>query len=416
MAESRLPPADVAVLAALNPSVCTQQVRVAQACSDLGLRVEYLVDDLHGPAEETAALYGLDLDRARVVHGDTWRSGPLAYPSAPALLRLQRGLHRVLRDYRPRVVLTHTDAGGIWRALHAWAKTHGVVGAVLQEGVTARRRPGFTPGPRNPLRLLASRLLRSIGPSVLSHRFRMYEYADHVLVWGDAMRRQLLASRRVAATIHVVGSPAFDDVSRRGDLAPAEPRVVLFAQQPQPNSEVEMDACRQIVSVCANRLECRLLFRPHPRGGLRRETIRALAAATSHPELVEVVEEGDVVDHLDRASVLLTYYSTSAYHAAVHGLPVVLADWVSSMHELDAPSFGAALSVKTAADLEPILRQALDDPASRRRMYDGGESWLADHLGPLDGGAARRVARVIAELGLAGFGPAGAGPEGAGRW
>ena len=333
----------------------------------------------------------------RRLRGRTWRSG-VSVPFRPCSAPLAADPPGRAESYAPRVLITHSDAGGLLRVLHTWAQERGVVGVVLQEGATARRRPGYVPGPSGLLRLAASRLFRAIGPPMLSLDFRSYEYATHALVWGEAMRRQLLAGRRGPDYTHVVGSPAFDHIRERSPLVSEERRAVLFAQQHQPNDKVEAAACRELVTVCADQLGCRLMFRPHPRGGLRPDDIRALAASTNHPDLVETAAEGDFVDHLRSASVFVTYYSTSAYYAAVAGLPIVLIDWVSPAYELDAPDYGAALSVKTPAALGGTLRSALDDPATRRRLHMACDLWLRDHLGPLDGHGADRAARVVGQL------------------
>jgi len=392
------PSPDVLFCANVSPSIFRQTLRVAVLCRELGLDVQFIGDDFDEPAIRFAAICRRESFPVIEFPARTWRNGPLAYPSAPALLRLEHGLRRSLEGFRPAVLVTHTDGWGVWRVLHAWAQRVGVVGVVLQEGMCASMRPGFVSNPTTGLRRPASRLIRTFGPRMIRDGKRIYEFATQALVWGEAMREHLLARGRTPETIHVVGGPAFDHIEERMALTPRERRTILFAQQPQPNVEIEREACRHIVATCAGRLGCKLLFRPHPRGDLDRETIVEMAGATRMPELVEVVDSGDVVDHLHRASVFVTYYSTSAYHAAIAGLPLVLADWVSPMYELDAPRFGAGLSAKTPDELEPALKSALDDSACRSSLHDGAGAWLGYHLGEFDGGAARRSASVIASL------------------
>lgn len=389
---------DVAILAAWNTNVHLQLVRTARACNRLGLTVRFLATDLKDPVGEVIATCRRDGFPASKIPVSTWRTGPFSYPAAPATLRLYLGLLRSLSSFRPGLLLTHTDAGGIWRALHAWAKRVGVPGAALQEGASARPRPGFEPGPAGGVRRLGSRLFRRLGPRLIRTDVRIYEFADHALVSGEAMRELLIGRGRDPGATHVVGNPAYDHIQRRAGLAPMSRRAVLFAQQPQPNSDVELEACDHVVRTCVDRLGCRLLFRPHPRGDLTREAIARLADATSSPGLVEIVDSGDVTDHLDDASVFLTYYSSSAYNAAIAGLPLVSIDWVSLLYALDAADFGAAIAARTPAELEPALRAALDDPVRRAALYEGAGPWLAHHVGLLDGGSADRVARTIRGL------------------
>ncbi|HQP89127.1 MAG TPA: hypothetical protein PLL76_22960, partial [Thermoanaerobaculia bacterium] len=152
---------DVAILAVKNPSVAVQFLRVARKCLDQGLSVEFLVTTLHYPEAETSEQYASDGLPTRRLPDHTWK-GPLGgYPSAPALVQLLRSVRTGLENYKPRVVLTHTDTGGIWRVLHAWAKERGIPGVVMQEGVSARRLPGSLPRPRGRVRRLLSRGVRA---------------------------------------------------------------------------------------------------------------------------------------------------------------------------------------------------------------------------------------------------------------
>jgi hypothetical protein len=279
--------------------------------------------------------------------------------------------------------------------MQQWAKSRGITGVVLQEGVSARLRS--LPQAGDPLRRLGSRLLRRFGPEMLRLR-ENYFYARHAAVWGEATKRRLVASGRQADSVHVTGNPGYDPMPGRAVLATAERRTVLFGHQTQPNKDVELAACRLIIQVCTEKLRCRLLFRPHPRGHLREAELREMVAASRHPELVEIVSQGALTDYLPRASVFLTFYSTAAYEAAIQGVPIVLANWVSPMFELDAPEYGAALSATRPEELEGMLRQALDDERCRASLDAGADKWLRDHLGVLDGGAAGRVAALLGQL------------------
>lgn len=394
-----LPPTDIAILAVNNSAVRTQQVRVAAQCVAAGLRTTFLIDPLHG---------GLDWIREQyATHGtemldlDIRAPNPISYPSAIGTLQVARAIDRVLAGFRPKVLLTHTDADGLFRVMQLWARSAGVHGAVLQEGASVQRRPGWRPGHRTGVRRWASRAVRHFGPPML-RLVETYEYAQFALVWGESLERRLRASGRPADTIFVTGNPGFDHTVGRESLADSASRTIFFAQQPQPNWEVEMAACSQIIHICADRISCRLLVRPHPRGDLKPNVVRQLGDSTSRPGLIEIVSGGELTDHLSRASVFLTYYSTAAYDAAIRGIPLVFADWVSPMYHLDAPAFGAALSASHPEDLEPMIRRALDDDECRRSLYGGGEAWLREHVGVLDGRAAERVAAILARLAAAG--------------
>jgi len=389
---------DVLISTKINDGLFHQFLRVANACEEVDLKVQFVEDGFHPDSKAFGDAFRGEGFEVIGFPARTWRSGPLAYPSIPATIQMLRSLRKEWRGFRPGLVLTHTDAAGVWRALHAWAQESGVGSAVLQEGSTARFKPGFAPWRPRGLRLLGNRLLRRFGPKVVAGDRRIYEFADHALVWGQALRTHLLERGRDRQTISVVGNPGLDHLNGRASLAPVERRAVLFAQQPQPNEEEEFEACRHIIRTCVDGLRCQLLFRPHPRGAMGKESILELASATAAPDLVEVVDSGDVIDHLPRASVLITYYSTVAYHAAIAGVPLVLADWVSPTYELDAPEYGAALSIQGPVDLEATLRRALDDETARQDLHRGAGRWLEYHLGILDGRAAERTASVIRRL------------------
>jgi hypothetical protein len=389
---------DLMILGANNTDVQRQQIGVARACQPAGLSVQFLAEDLSAPKGTMAAPYRRSGFEVFEIPCKTWRTGPLAYPSAPGQVRLLASWSRVLSRSRPRLILTHADRGGTWGVLQEWAKKNRVTGVVLQEGVSARSRGGFAVDPASMFRGIGSRILRTLWRGMLENRVGSYLYADHALVWGEAMRRELIAAGRPPGTVHVVGNPQFDHVSGMRPLAAHELRTVLFAQQYQPNEATEQEACRLLVMACADDVGCRLLFRPHPRGHMTRDAVMEMAAATAAPDLVEVADGPEVGEYVSQASVLVTYYSTMAYHAALQGIPLLLLDWVSPLYQMDAPEYGAALSVKDPAALASSLRRILDDVGCRQRLHEGMSLWLLDHLGPLDGRSSLRSAETLARL------------------
>jgi hypothetical protein len=115
-------------------------------------------------------------------------------------------------------------------------------------------------------------------------------------------------------------------------------------------------------------------------------------------DLLEVVNEGDIRDHLPRASLFVTFYSSSAYDALIAGIPVVLLDWVSRHYRFAAEKYGAAVSIEDPSNLESVLRRVLFDQTARADIYRGGEELIRDHLFRLDGQASKRIATTIAGL------------------
>lgn len=392
---------DIAIMGSSNPGAMLALQRIGAACDRRGLRSEILLAEL-GP-RSTASLVPDDWPAPSTRHlsSEIDTSGLLAYPSPVAVIRSLPSLVAELTRIKPKTVLTHVDSYGIFRVLHWWAQSEGVSGYVIQEGPAVRLK-------RAPERLLSTvsgwerlrRLDRTLAdwmmPSLFEPRTTA-TVADRVCVWGQAMREHLMVLGRAQKEIFITGNPGLDHLRGREPLAPMSRETVLFAHQFQPNEVAEKAFSLQLIDICANRIGCRLLFRPHPRSRLRRPDVQELTkSVTSHRERVVVADEGSLSDWLCKASVMVTLYSTSVYQAALQGVPVVLADWISPDYRLDVEAYGAGIAVERCEDFERELRRALYDECSRKALYAGGDSWLLDHVGCLDGRSAERVAEVVA--------------------
>lgn len=391
---------DVAIMGSSNPGNMLSLQRIGAACEKKGLRTAILIAEL-GP-RSTA---GLVPDRWRApstrhLSIEVESSGPLAYPSPIAMLRLLPSLVADLSRIKPKAVLTHVDSYGVFRALHWWAQSEGVPGFVIQEGPAPclKRSPGDLLYPvsgwehfRRADRTIATWLM----PSLFKPRTTA-TVARTVCVWGRAMERHLTVLGRAQNEIVVTGNPGLDHLRGREPLVPASRETVLFAHQHQPNEGVETAFSRQLVDICANRIGCRLLFRPHPRSRLGRQGVLDLVeAVTKHRDRVVVADEGSLSDWLDEASVMVTLYSTSVYQATIKGVPVILADWISRDYRLDVESYGAGIAVERPEDFEGQLRRLLYDETCRKAINAGGDELLWDHVDRLDGRSAERVAEAV---------------------
>ena len=392
----------LAVFGSSNSSAVLQLRRVAAAVLDRGIDVAIVLADL-GPASEQREddFMGLGAELFHLKERP-WIRGPFKYPSPLALVPFSGQICREIDALAPDAVLTHVDSFGLYRIAHWWAKSRGVPGIVAQEGAAVRNRmPKEGQRARirlHPLRRLEATVCRRLRPGLLVPK-PLNDYAEHVLAWGDAMRRRLEAHGRRPAQITVTGSPAFDHVLRREPLADRARESVLFAHQHQTNPRAELAFCREIIDVCANKLGCRLLFRPHPRSRLTEERLsRLIESTTENASLIEVATRGTLEHYLSRASVFVTFYSTSIYHALVHGVPVVLGEWVSDQFVFDAAKYGAAVVVGKPGDLEAALRSALWDRELRRELYVSTQRVIDDHLYRLDGRASERSALRIEEI------------------
>ena len=376
----------------------------ALACAQAGLDVEVLVLEVGRRYQGIYDLYAdLPVRVTRIRPRGLWSPG-WGYPRPVAWLSLLPNFTRILDGLRPRTVVTHIDVSDAWRAIHWWAQRRGVPGVVLQEGIAtqAKSDPSNLAGIKerflSPAAKIQTRLLRLILPS-LFRRAERNTYSQHVCAWGEAMRRQLVAQGVCGGRVEVTGCPRFDSVRGRGALPDATLSTVLFAHQHALDEDAEHEFVRAVVDVCVNRLGCNLILRPHPWSSLQKSGAhRVVRDVTTKTERVTVADTGDVTDYLDSASVFLTMHSSSAYDAVVHGIPLVIANWIDRCYRFNAADYGAALQVDSPSGLEEALRTALWDKATRQRLHAGGDELIEDHLFALDGGSAARFADFVRRL------------------
>ena len=390
---------DVAILAAPTSAASEMLRNVATACVAEGLKTEILVPAIGAFYEDVATRYEdlnvpINVIALRRVTSPGW-----GYPRPVALLTLLPGFLRTLDDISPRCVVTHLDSGDIWRAIHWWAQRREVPGIVVQEGMAPELKGDADDlekeWPRSARYRAQMSVLRAVLPGL--YRFASLNmYADHVCVWGRAMERFLVQLGRDPTTITVTGNPRYDDIRQRSPLSDRKLATVLFAHQHQPRPEKEIQFCRELIDVCANKIGCRLLFRPHPRSELwGRKSYDLVSEVVGTRRGVTIADQGELQDYLPEASVFLTFYSGAAYDAVLQGVPLVLSDWCSSRYRFAAARYGAAVDVESPSELEGVLRQALFNDDVRQRLYRAGDSLVEDHLCALDGKASLRVAGAI---------------------
>lgn len=412
--------ADVAILAAPTHAACAMLRNTANACVESGLAVDLLVPRAGSWYESTAGLYSNLPVRLKTLDLRGFPSYAWGYPRPIAWLGLIPRFVRMLDRLNPKSVMTHIDSQDAWRAIHWWAQRRGVPGLVLQEGIAAPAKHvqadsmNAQEGHLSAKYRLQMILLRLLLPNCF-RQAELNQYADHVCAWGAAMKRQLVAAGRLPEGITVTGNPRLDHIRSRGALADERMATVLFAHQHQLDQAAELDFCRLVIDVCANRLGCRLIFRPHPRSSLWGSgAYRIVNEVAKAADAVTIADKGDVTDYLDQATVFLTVHSSSAYDATLHGIPLVIADWVDPFYRLNAADYGAALQVDSPAELSAALGEALWNTTLRRRLYSGGQQFVEDHLHALDGGASQRVAATVARV-ISAPGGAGAADRPAGR-
>lgn len=397
--------ADVGIWAIPNPRAAVNLCRVAQACVDAGLRTVVFWSEHPGRGggrPENYPVNGLEFSRVDL----RTSVGRLRYPHPAAIPFLLPGVRHALEQVRLRCLITQLDHSGADRVFHYVAKRAGIPGLVMQEGMAnvpkdllaglsktqLRRWTWIRPrGYKAWFGKIPHSLFRTVAP---------YMFADYVCVWGDVMKRHLRRLGREEDEVFVTGSPAFDDVTSIVPLKPAQPATILYAQQPMSLPlGARQPFYEQLIQTVAQDLRCRLLFKLHPssagEAGMVEELVRRTPGASP---LVEVFGSGDSVDLLERASVLVAASSTTCYHAAISGLPLVLINYLSKDIHFDIGGSGGAAVVNRPDELTSTLRRAISDETFRERLYAGSKILLNDHLHLLDGRAAQRVAAVAKGL------------------
>ncbi|MGV8042525.1 MAG: hypothetical protein AB2L07_21580 [Thermoanaerobaculaceae bacterium] len=211
------------------------------------------------------------------------------------------------------------------------------------------------------------------------------------------MKRFLVSCGRRPESIVVTGSPALDHVVGRKPLVPRDHRTVLFVHQPLSAApEFKRRLYSEILRAVTLDLQCRLIFKLHPGCSYETGAIVALAKDLGCPDSsVEVVDQGDVVALLPRASVVVLASSTTAYHAVAAGIPIVVLDYCLTDARFDIGDTGGAVVVEKPADLRPLLARVVTDEAFRQDLHEGGDRLIRDHLCALDGRSALRVAEAL---------------------
>lgn len=396
---------DVAIWGITNPRAGLTLKRIAEACVEAGLRTTILWWKMAGRAGLTPQFYD--------VAGVTFREvtmrrdfGPLRYGRHLGLPLLMPGVRSVLRQLNPGCVLTQLDHLGVDRVWQHAARLAGIPGVVVQEGMANVPKVRPTPSSKRALRRwtwgkrdLLDRFTQSI-PHPLFEPSAPYMFAEYACVWGEAMRRHLVSLGRDERTVFITGSPAFDDLTGRGGPAGDGGSYVLYAQQRMglPLQE-RMPFYEHAIEIVTKQLGFPLVFKMHPNCARETQAIRDLAERLDcPPALLDIVDQGDAVDLLANARVAVVATSTTAYHALVSRVPLVVLDYYSDQIRFDPGDSGGVAVVADPAELEETLRRAIHDAAFRDRLRRNGERVIRDHLFELDGGAAGRVASVLSSL------------------
>ncbi|MGB9593777.1 MAG: CDP-glycerol glycerophosphotransferase family protein, partial [Anaerolineae bacterium] len=108
-----------------------------------------------------------------------------------------------------------------------------------------------------------------------------------------------------------------------------------------------------------------------------------------------LTRDDDVLSLVFQADALITVISTTALEAMYLEKPVVLLDASDVKQPIPYIPSGAALQVRTAAELTLRLKEALYDEGVRARLAQARRAFVPKQLDIADGKASERVADLI---------------------
>jgi len=226
---------------------------------------------------------------------------------------------------------------------------------------------------------------------------------DRLAVYGPRAATRLAEAGIDRGRIVVIGAPRFDALVGTGGevdamVQPDAAGPVVFAAQYVAGAMTAegLRTCLSAAAAAAGALApSDLVIVPHP--AEPHGTIAALAAAQTLPPGVRLrIADDGLHAALRGARLLVTGWSNSVFEAALLGVPSISVS-PGGVAPVDFAAEGLAIGVSDAAEAARAAA-ALLDPAARAEAVRRARASLPEHLGPLDGRAAERAARLVREL------------------
>jgi hypothetical protein len=224
---------------------------------------------------------------------------------------------------------------------------------------------------------------------------------DRMAVFGpvasDRLRQAGIADERIVE----VGAPNFDElVAAAAQRRTPDARQILVTSQYTAGTmtpEVKERTLRAAVAAAAPAAPCTVVIRPHP---TEHDDLLDRIAAEPAPDgvRVSVDRSGTLRDLLLRSWIMITGSSQTVLEAAVVGIPSISINATGGEDPVTYAAEGIALGATDAATATEQVRRMLDRGSADEQVARARTA-LERHIGPLDGRAAERTARLI--LGLA---------------
>lgn len=227
---------------------------------------------------------------------------------------------------------------------------------------------------------------------------------DEVAVYGpraaDVMRTAGMADQRIVQ----IGPLGYDRLLAASPARPPDnPRRVLFASQParpsQPalHPDVKRRALWAAVTAAEAVRPADVVVLPHPTepGNEPEQFVSGLRPPDG--VTIRIESQRGLHEVLPGAWLLVTASSQSVFEAVLSGVPAVTVNPTKGPDPVTFASEGIALGVRSPEEAAHASRMLLD-PANRSSRLAGMREALGSRLGPLDGRAADRAARWLAEV------------------
>lgn len=236
---------------------------------------------------------------------------------------------------------------------------------------------------------------------------------DIVLAWGDMQERIFMERGYPAERILKVGAPKFDYLGDHRTVnakdavlslgLTADKPVMVFAAQPL-DSQYDMKAARaaqnaailDLISI-ANDNSIQLIIRTPPSKDAILDA-EIYATVDRHPHVA--IDDASLYllsaeETIAASDILVSLNSTMLLEAALDGKVAVTAKYVQFEQIWDALKIPVA---RNRDELRAVVTAALRDPRRLVDQYDLGWAAKAFGIGEFDGGAARRICKVLTQI------------------
>lgn len=224
---------------------------------------------------------------------------------------------------------------------------------------------------------------------------------DRMAVYGPRAADVLQAAGYPRARVVEIGAPRFDPLVggvAAGGAGPVGRRVVFAAQYVTGAMRPGVLAACYRAAVAAARAvgADELLIVPHPAEAPG--TAQRLLDRESPPSgpAVRLAGPGGLYEALDGAWLLVTGWSNSVFEAAVAAIPALTVD-PEGTSPVDFAADGLSLGATDEQSAAEAARTLLDE-STRREAIQRARRVAEHRLGPLDGRASERAARLMLSM------------------